>query len=83
MSEFHGCVIRGERVSFICCDCGRFMKYDDATTRVIPQYGEPSDPEWEYVHKMCPPKNFRAQQREDAIAGGAEYALNDGKTRNT
>jgi hypothetical protein len=63
-SEFSGVVERRDG-SFVlmCCRCHRFMRHDDSTAEVIPQYGEPSDPQFEYVHKTCPPKKAPAARK--------------------
>jgi hypothetical protein len=47
-------------VALMCCRCHRFMRYEDSTTEVIPQFGEPHDPEYEYVHRACPPKKAKS-----------------------
>jgi hypothetical protein len=50
-SEFYGVVERPNgSVVYRCCDCGKFIKYGEETQRVIPQFGEPADPEYEFVH---------------------------------
>jgi hypothetical protein len=60
-SEFHGVVVRGNRVTYVCADCGRFIKNDQVGNRYIPQFGEPGDPETEFYHANgCPPKKGRA-----------------------
>jgi hypothetical protein len=48
--EILGVNVRGNRVTFICSYCGKFIKHGQETTHVIPQFGEPGDPQYEFVH---------------------------------
>lgn len=62
-SEFHGVVIAPNgAVVCRCCDCGRFIRRGEEAHRVIPQFGEPADPEYEIV---CADQERCKQRRID------------------
>jgi hypothetical protein len=61
VSEFSGVIVRGNRTTFTCCACGLFIKHGEQEARVIPQFGEPHDPEYEFVHRQCPPRKRAAR----------------------
>lgn len=47
-NAFHGVIVRGERVTFVCCDCGLFIKHREQKTQMI---YHPCATEPEYVHR--------------------------------
>ena len=48
-NEFHGVIVRGERVTFVCCDCGLFIKHGEQRCQTI-YHPCATEPEYEYVH---------------------------------
>jgi uncharacterized Zn finger protein len=55
-SDVHGVVkLRNGGVVLRCCDCGLFIRHGEETVRNVTGVMM-IDPEWEYIHKVCPPK---------------------------